>query len=178
MGKHAVVVATAILLAAGTGAAIAEERTIFPGIGGETIDLGDWAGRPVLVVNTASRCGFTRQYDALQALYDRYREAGLVVLGVPSNSFRQELASAAAVRDFCEVNFGIDFPMTDILDVTGADAHPFYLWAAEAGAAPRWNFHKILLDGEGEIVASFPGQVAPDAPRVIEAIEALLAETG
>jgi glutathione peroxidase len=147
---------------------------VFREIGGDTIDLAAFRGRPVLVVNTASRCGFTRQYDALQALYDRYRDRGLVVLGVPSNSFRQELSSAAAVRDFCEVNFGIDFPMTDIVEVRGPGAHPFFAWAGEQGAAPRWNFHKILLDGEGRIAASFPAQVPPDAPAIIAAVERLL----
>jgi glutathione peroxidase len=136
--------------------------------------LADFAGRPVLVVNTASRCGYTYQYDALQALYDRYRERGLVVLGVPSDDFNQELASAAEVKDFCAVNFAIDFPMTAITPVTGAAAHPFYRWASEAAGPPRWNFHKYLLGPDGRLVAAFPAKTEPDAPAVTEAIEALL----
>jgi glutathione peroxidase len=135
-----------------------------------------YRGGPVLVVNTASRCGFTGQYDGLQALWDGYRDRGLTVLGVPSDSFRQELGSAAEVADFCEVNFGIDFPMTDLVEVTGPGAHPFYAWAAAQGVAPSWNFHKILLDGEGRIVADYGARIGPAAPGLIAAIEALLPE--
>ena len=136
--------------------------------------LADFAGRPVLVVNTASRCGYTYQYDALQALYDRYRDRGLVVLGVPSDDFNQELASAAEVKDFCAVNFAIDFPMTTITPVSGAGAHPFYRWAAERAGAPRWNFHKYLVGPDGQLVAAFPTKTEPDASEVTRAIEALL----
>jgi glutathione peroxidase len=167
----------AMLVAGGLGAATAAMvpgSFAFRSIDGGTLDLGAYRGRPVLVVNTASRCAFTGQYDGLQALYDRYRARGLVVVGVPSNSFRQELGSEAEVRDFCEVNFGIDFPMTGLVAVTGGEAHPFYAWAASQGVVPRWNFHKILLDGEGRIAADFPSQLGPDSPRVIAAIEALL----
>ncbi len=128
--------------------------------------LAEFAGRPVLVVNTASRCGYTYQYDALQKLYDRYRDRGLVVLGVPSDDFNQELGSEAEVKTFCAVNFAIDFPMTAITHVTGADAHPFYAWAAERAGAPRWNFHKYLLGPDGELVAAFPTRIEPDAPEV------------
>jgi glutathione peroxidase len=154
-----------------------EQGFTFPSIDGGAFDLADFRGRPVLVVNTASRCAFTGQYDGLQDLYDAYRDRGFVVLGVPSNSFNQELASEAAVRDFCEVNFGIDFPMTGIVAVTGADAHPFYAWAASQGVVPRWNFHKILLDGEGRIIADFPSQVGPDNARLRTAVEATLEPT-
>lgn len=136
--------------------------------------LADYAGRPVLVVNTASRCGYTYQYDALQALYDRYRDRGLVVLGVPSDDFNQELATAAEVKDFCAVNFAIDFPMTAITPVSGTGAHPFYRWAADQAGAPRWNFHKYLVAPDGRLVAAFPTRTEPDAPEVTEAIEALL----
>ncbi|MBA3326365.1 MAG: glutathione peroxidase [Rhodobacteraceae bacterium] len=147
----------------------------FAGIDGAEIALADFAGRPVLVVNTASRCGFVNQFGGLQAVYDRYRGRGLTVIGVPSNSSRQELATEAAVKDFCEVNFAIDFPIAQITDVTGAAAHhPFYAWARAQGAGPRWNFHKILLDGEGRIVGAYGAMTAPDAPKVIAAIEALL----
>ena len=118
----------------------------FENIDGGTIDLSGFAGRPVLVVNTASRCGFTYQYDGLQALYDRYRDRGFVVLAVPSDDFGgQELDTEAEVKDFCEVNFALDIPMTGITTVRGRSAHPFYRWALrELGTAgqPRWNFHK------------------------------------
>lgn len=146
----------------------------FPSIDGGTIDLAGLRGGPVLVVNTASRCGFTDQYDGLQALYDRYRGLGLTVLGVPSNTFRQELADAESVKEFCEVNFAIDFPMTGLLDVRGPASHPFYRWAASQGVEPAWNFHKILLDGEGAIAASFSTQVRPLSAQVTGAVEALL----
>ena len=161
---------------AGNGMAGSERPAafVFDGIDGGAIDLAAYLGGPVLVVNTASRCGFTGQYDGLQALWDEYRERGLTVLGVPSNSFRQELGSAAEVADFCEVNFGIDFPMTDLVEVTGPAAHPFYAWAAQEGVAPSWNFHKILLDGEGRIVADYGARIGPAAPGLIAAIEALV----
>ncbi|MEO0682691.1 MAG: glutathione peroxidase, partial [Pseudomonadota bacterium] len=110
--------------------------------GGE-IALSDFAGRPVLVVNTASRCAFTPQYEALQDLWDAYRDRGLAVIGAPSRDFgRQEYAEASKIKEFCEVNFAIDFPMTRLVKVKGRDAHPFYAWAAREGdfAAPRWNF--------------------------------------
>ncbi len=169
----AVVLAMALGGPAGAGSE-QPERFVFDSIDGGEIDLATHRGGPVLVVNTASRCGFTGQYDGLQALWDAYRDRGLTVLGVPSNSFRQELGSASEVADFCEVNFGIDFPMTDIVEVTGPGAHPFYAWAAAQGVAPSWNFHKILLDGEGRIVGDYGARIAPSAPGLIAAIEALL----
>jgi glutathione peroxidase len=148
----------------------------FASIDGGTLALDDWAGRPVLVVNTASRCAFTRQYDALQALYDRYRARGLVVLAVPSDDFRQELATEAEVKEFCEVNFGLDLPMTEITSIRGPAAHPFYRWMADAhGFRPRWNFNKVLLDGAGRPVATYGSGVSPLAPEVTRRIEAMLA---
>jgi glutathione peroxidase len=150
--------------------------TVFASIDGGELDLADFRGGPVLVVNTASRCSFTPQYDELQALWERYRDRGLTVVGVPSPSFGQELGSAAEVRDFCEMNFALDFPMTGLVEVTGPEAHPFYALAAAQGFAPDWNFHKILLDGEGRMVAGFDRFTAPEAPELIRAIEALLPE--
>ena len=128
----------------------------------------------MLVVNTASRCGFTGQYDALQALYDNYRAQGLTVLGVPSDSFRQELKSADEVKDFCEVNFAIDFPMADIVEVNGDGAHPFYKWTAAQGVRPAWNFHKILLDSDGRLAGQFPTVIKPTSARITRAVESLL----
>jgi len=150
----------------------------FPGIDGGMVSLSEFAGRPVLVVNTASRCGFTYQYDGLQALYDRYRDRGLVVLGVPSDDFGgQELDTEAAVKEFCSVNFSIDFPMTAITAVRGAGAHPFYVWArGELGAeqAPSWNFHKYLVGPDGALVGAFSTRTEPDDPQLLAAIEKLL----
>jgi glutathione peroxidase len=137
--------------------------------------LADWAGRPVLVVNTASLCAFTPQYEGLQRLYDRYRAAGLVVLAVPSNDFRQELGSEAEVKEFCDLTFGLDLPMTEITRVRGRDAHAFYRWLDEAhGFAPSWNFNKVLLGPEGEVVATFGSTTRPGARAITERVEALL----
>lgn len=151
----------------------------FDGIAGGEIALADYAGRPVLVVNTASLCGFTPQYEGLQALWERYRDAGLVVVGVPSDNFGgQEYSSAAEVKEFCEVNFSVDFPLAAITDVTGPARHPFYDWAVEmlgARAAPRWNFHKYLVAPDGSLAAWFPTNVSPQDARVIGAIEDALA---
>jgi len=150
----------------------------FPNIDGGILRMLDYAGSPVLVVNTASRCGFTYQYDGLQSLYARYREKGLVVVGVPSDDFNQELNDEAAVKEFCAVNFAIDFPMTGITPVTGTGAHPFYAWARQElgqARAPRWNFHKYLVGPDGQLVAAFGTNVEPTSPQVTSAIEDLLA---
>ena len=150
----------------------------FPNIEGGTIRLADWAGKPVMVVNTASRCAYTYQYDALQALWEAYRDRGLVVLAVPSDDFGgQELATESEVKEFCEVNFGLDFPMTTITQVRGGDAHPFYSWAADAGGrdgTPRWNFHKILIGPDGRFLAGYPSSVEPGSEEIRARIETAL----
>lgn len=147
----------------------------FTSIDGHPLSLGQFAGKAVLVVNTASQCGFTKQYDDLQALWERYRDRGLIVLGVPSNDFGgQEPGSEADIKEFCEVNFAVDFPMTAKQQVTGALAHPFYRWAAAQlgpGATPKWNFHKYLLAADGRLVTWFSTLTRPTAPSVIDAIE-------
>jgi len=149
----------------------------FGNIDGGELRLSDWAGRPVLVVNTASRCGFTSQYEGLQALFDRYRDRGLVVLAVPSDDFRQELASAEEVKKFCEVNFGIDIPMTTITPVRGAQAHPFYAsLAAEVGFAPSWNFNKVLIAPDGRVAGTWGAMTRPLSGAITRQIEALLTE--
>ena len=155
--------------------ALAAPNATFENIDGGTLSMDDWAGRPVLVVNTASRCGFTRQYNGLQALYDRYRDQGLIVLAVPSDDFRQELSSAEDVKDFCEVNFGLTLPMTDITHVRGPQAHPFYKWvAAQTGFTPTWNFNKILIGADGKVKASFGSSTRPLSGRMTRAVEAAL----
>lgn len=155
--------------------AAALERFVFDSIDGGQYDSADWAGRPVLVVNTASLCGFTPQYDGLQALHERYGERGLIVLAVPSDNFNQELESDGAVKDFCEVNFGLTMPMTVITDVTGRDAHPFYRWMArEHGFQPRWNFNKVLIAPDGTVAATYGSRTRPMAPALTRQIEAML----
>ena len=147
----------------------------FASIDGGTLALSDWPGQPVLVVNTASQCGFTYQYDGLQALYDRYKAQGLVVLAVPSDDFRQELDSNEAVKEFCEMSFGLDMPMTEITAVTGAKAHPLYQAIAhETGFVPRWNFNKVLIAGDGTVVGSWGSATRPNARPIVRAIEKLL----
>ena len=133
-------------------------------------------GKVVLVVNTASKCAFTPQYEGLEHLYGHYRQRGLVVAGFPSNDFgNQEPGSEKQVRDFCRLTYGVQFPMFAKTRVTGAATDPFYQYLAQAtGESPRWNFHKYLLDRDGRVVASFPSQVGPDDARLIKAIEALL----
>jgi glutathione peroxidase len=157
-------------------------RFAFTAIDGEPLPLDAWRGRPVLVVNTASYCGYTPQYRGLEALWRRYRERGLVVLGVPSNDFgQQEPGSAAEIRQFCETNFGVDFPLTEKCRVIGGAAHPFYRWIADTlgeGGTPRWNFHKYLIDPAGEVVGAWPSAVAPDDRRIIDEIEKLLPAGG
>lgn len=153
----------------------AAEPFTFDSIDGGTLDLAQWQGQPVLVVNTASRCGFTPQYDGLQSLYDRYRDRGLVVLAVPSNDFRQELDSAEAVKDYCETTFGLTFPMTDITPVRGSGAHPFYVWVKQTnGFEPSWNFNKILIGSQGEVLATWGATTRPLAPGITSAVEAAL----
>lgn len=147
----------------------------FDSIDGEPIPLSAFKGRPVLVVNTASECGYTPQYAELEALWTRYRDRGLVVLGVPSNDFgEQEPGGAAEIKAFCSNTYGIDFPMTAKQRVVGGDAHPFYRWVAEAfgeAAAPRWNFHKYLVGPEGDLVGLWPSAVRPLDPEITAAIE-------
>ncbi len=146
----------------------------FPSIDGGTLSIEDWRGRPVLVVNTASLCGFTPQYDDLQALHERYKDRGLVVLAVPSDDFRQELATGEEVKDFCEMNFGLTLPMTDITPVKGQDAHPFYAALREEDFVPRWNFNKVLIGPDGELVETWGSRTAPDAREITDRIDALL----
>ena len=151
----------------------------FEGIDSDKLSLSQYEGKVMLIVNTASRCGFTSQYDGLQALWDAYRDEGFVVVGVPSGDFGgQELAQNKAIKEFCSVNFSIDFPMTAKTHVKGSNAHPFYRWAGENVGMlgrPRWNFHKYLIGPDGKLVNWFASTTAPTADRVIGAITPLLA---
>jgi len=149
----------------------------FPSIDGGTLELSAWSGQPVLVVNTASRCGYTSQYRGLQELYDTYREQGLVVLAVPSDDFRQELDSAEEVKEFCELIYGIDFPMADISSVTGANAHPFYQDVRdETGFVPAWNFNKVLIGADGRVVDTWGSSARPMSQTITKAVETELSK--
>jgi glutathione peroxidase len=150
-----------------------------PALDGGALALADYAGQPILLVNTASQCGFTGQYEGLQALWSHYRDKGLVVLGVPSNDFGgQEPGKADDIKAFCEVNFNIDFPMSDKLVVRGDQAHPLYQWLrAELGdkARPKWNFYKYLIDADGRAVSYYSSMTKPDSRKLRRAIEDVLA---
>lgn len=146
----------------------------FRKIDGGDLSLSSFKGKLLLVVNTASKCGFTKQYAGLQKLYDTYKDRGLVVLGVPSNDFlSQEPGTNAEIKKFCETAFGITFPMTEKVHVKGADADPFYLWAStqERGSVPGWNFHKLLVSPDGVLLQSFETKIEPDDSVLIDAIE-------
>ncbi|MGY6410477.1 MAG: glutathione peroxidase [Alkalilacustris sp.] len=161
---------------AAQGDPVLPEGLVFRGIAGETLALDDWRGRPVLVVNTASRCGFTRQFDEMQALYDQYSDRGLVVLAVPSADFNQELATDVEVAQFCEVNFALTLPMAGITAVRGPQAHPFYAWLAEThGFEPRWNFNKVLLGRDGRVAGTWGSMASPKGAAIVRAVRAALA---
>ncbi|MFV0473619.1 MAG: glutathione peroxidase [Pikeienuella sp.] len=162
------------LAIAGAASAEAPDFT-FASIDGGEIALSDFRGGPVLVVNTASRCGFTDQYQGMQALYDAYREHGLIVLAVPSNAFYQELSSNAAVKEFCEVTYGLSIPMTEVTEVTGDNAHALYQWLREEhGFEPGWNFNKVLLDADGGYIESWGARTDPMSDEITGAVEAAL----
>jgi glutathione peroxidase len=152
----------------------------FKSLDGPPIPLASYAGHPILVVNTASLCGYTPQYTGLQALWTRYRERGLIVLGVPSNDFGgQEPGGASDIGKTAHEEYHVTFPLTQKVVVKGAEAHPFYRWAAleRPLEAPRWNFHKYLIGRDGHLKAGFTSAVEPTDPRVIAAIETELASS-
>lgn len=156
-------------------AAHAADSFRFASIDGGQIDLADFAGKPVLVVNTASLCGYAGQFDGLQALHDRFGPQGVLVLAVPSDDFNQELEDEAAVKEFCAVTFDLTMPMTEITPVRGRNAHPFYAWVREeTGFAPRWNFNKVLIAPDGSVDATFGSGVEPESDQIAGRIEALL----
>jgi glutathione peroxidase len=147
----------------------------FTALDGSLVDLDAWRGQPVLVVNTASLCGFTRQYGDMQDLYEKYGPQGLVVLAVPSEDFRQEFGSNEEVADFCRVQTGLTFPITQITPVRGAQAHPFYQWLADKhGHVPNWNFNKALIGREGELLGFWGSAMRPTARAITREIRAAL----
>ncbi|MSO72204.1 MAG: glutathione peroxidase [Rhodospirillaceae bacterium] len=151
----------------------------FEGIEGGPLPMSKFKGKVVLVVNTASFCGFTPQYEGLEQIFKEYQGRGLVVLGVPANNFGgQEPGTNAEIKEFCEAKYDVDFPLASKVSVKGGDAHPFYKWALETlgeDKAPQWNFHKYLVDARGYLVASFPTRVVPDAPEIKAAIDRAIA---
>ena len=144
---------------------------------GKPLDLCQFEKRPILVVNTASKCGFTPQFEKLEGMYKQYKDKGLVVIGFPSNDFRQELETNAQVGDFCRLTYGVQFPMAEKTSVSGEGANPFFKQlAAATQEAPRWNFHKYLIAPDGKTVYSFQTAVEPDAPQVMTKLQSMLAK--
>ena len=132
------------------------------------INLSQYKEKVIVVVNVASRCGYTPQYNGLQDLWSKYKKQDLVVIGVPTNNFKQEPGSNEEIKDFCETNFGINFPMTQKINVIGGDAHPFYKWARKdfgIGAIPKWNFHKIIIGKNGKVVETFASFTKPNSNK-------------
>ncbi len=176
--RHSLLALTLLFASGAAAAQTTAHDFTFTAIEGGELPLRQYQGKPVLVVNTASFCGFTHQYEGLADLWAQYRDRGLVIVGVPSNDFgAQEPSSNDEIQHFCEVTYGIDFPMTAKVHVKGEAAHPFYTWAAaELGrvAVPRWNFHKYLVSPEGKLVDWFSTVTSPTSKRVTRAIEELL----
>ena len=146
-------------------------------ITGEIINFDKYRNKVVLIVNTASYCGFTKQYSELQGLWDQYKSKGLIVLGVPSNSFNQEKKNDEDVKKFCEVNFNISFPLLSITEVKGRNAHELFKWAADnygKSAIPKWNFHKILINKEGKVEDTYSSFTKPLSNKIIKKIESIL----
>ena len=146
-------------------------------ISGEIIDFNEYRNKVVLVVNTASYCGFTKQYGELQELWDQYKSKGLIVFGVPSNSFNQEKKNDEEVKKFCEVNFNISFPLSNITDVKGENVHELFKWAADnhgKSAIPKWNFYKILINKEGKVEDTYSSFTKPLSNKIIKKIESIL----
>ena len=146
-------------------------------ITGETIDFNEYKNKVILIVNTASYCGFTKQYTDLQELWDKYKSRGLIVLGIPSNSFNQEKNSNSEVKEFCQVNFNINFPLTTITEVKGDKAHDLFKWAKNnhgKSAIPKWNFHKILINKEGKVEDTFTSFTNPMSKKIVSKIENIL----
>ncbi|MGQ3889974.1 glutathione peroxidase [Legionella sp. CNM-1927-20] len=149
-------------------------------VGHQPLPLSQFKGKVLIIVNTASKCGFTPQYASLEKLYQKYKDRGLVILGVPSNDFgSQEPGSEQDIADFCRVNYGVSFPMAAKEVVSGQGAHPFYRWAKQKlgfGSSPKWNFHKYLINRKGELITFFYSTTKPDSPRLVKVLEKALNE--
>ena len=148
------------------------------GLNNETVNLSEFKGKTILLVNVASKCGFTKQYTGLQTLDDNYKNKDFLVIGIPSNQFGgQEPGSNEEIKDFCETNFNITFPITDKVDVKGINAHAIYKWAKKNygnSTVPKWNFHKILINNEGKIHDTFNSFITPLSDKITKQIELIL----
>ena len=146
----------------------------FKSLDGDFIKLSDYKDKIIVIVNVASRCGFTKQYNDLQSLWTNYKDKNLIVIGVPTNDFKQEPASNSDIKNFCEQNFNINFPMTEKINVLGKKAHPFYKWAKDnhgKNAIPKWNFHKIIIGKNGKVSDTFASITNPSSKRFLNFIE-------
>ena len=150
----------------------------FKSIDGKTLNLSEYKDKVIIVVNVASKCGFTNQYEDMQKIWEKYQAKGVVILGIPSNDFgQQEPGSNKEIKNFCEAKFGITFPMTEKVSVKGSEAHPFYIWAKEnhgKSAVPKWNFHKIIINKEGKIEKTFSSVTNPSSEKFNEVIKRLI----
>ena len=151
---------------------------MFKDLDGSALNLSEYKGKIIVVVNVASQCGFTNQYEDMQNIWEKYKSKGVVILGVPSNDFgKQEPGSNNDIKNFCEAKFGISFPMTEKVSVKGSGAHPFYIWAQEnhgKTAIPKWNFHKIIIGKNGKIAETFSSITNPSSKKFISALEKLI----
>ena len=180
--KKIVIISLTIIMFFFKNSAMANYEKVFfdfkiESISGEIIDFKKYKNKIILIVNTASYCGFTKQYSDLQNLWDKYRTKGLIVLGIPSNSFNQEKKSNTDVKEFCEVNFNINFPLTTITEVKGDNAHEIFKWAKKnygKSAIPKWNFHKILINKEGKVEDTYASLTKPLSKKIIKSIENIL----
>ena len=150
----------------------------FNDLDGREINLNEFKNKVIVIINVASQCGFTKQYDDMQKVWDKYQDKGVIMLGIPSNDFgKQEPGSNEEIKNFCEAKFGITFPMTEKVSVKGENAHPFYIWAREnhgKSAIPKWNFHKIIIGKDGKVLDTFASLTNPSSKKFIKAIEKAL----
>ena len=147
----------------------------FKSIDGENLPLSQFKGMPILLFNSASKCGFTSQYTGLQKIHEQYNDKGLIVIGVPSDNFNQEPGTEKEIKEFCMVNFNISFPLTKKSDVIGENAHPIFKWINKNyDAKPKWNFYKFLINKEGKLEKHFSSMTAPSSPELISVINKIL----
>jgi len=150
----------------------------FNSLDGSEINLSEYKNKVIVVVNVASQCGFTNQYEDMQKVWDTYKKKGLIIIGIPSNDFgNQEPGNNKEIKTFCETSFGITFPMTEKVSVKGENAHPFYIWAMESfgkSAIPKWNFHKIIIDRNGNVAETFSSFTNPTSKRFIKVLNNLI----
>ena len=150
----------------------------FRDLDGSPLSLSEYKGKIIVAVNVASQCGFTKQYEDMQNIWEKYQSKGIVMLGIPSNDFgKQEPGTSKEIKNFCEAKFGITFPMTEKVLVKGPEAHPFYIWAKKnhgESAVPKWNFHKIIIGKDGKVIDTFASITSPSSRRFIKALESLI----